>query len=35
MVGERDENAIVVDGLFVDVDFQVGEGEDVSLLSWH
>lgn len=28
MVGEKDRNAIVVDGLFVNVDFQVGEGED-------
>ena len=28
MVGERDGNAIVVDGLFVDSDFQVGKGED-------
>ena len=28
-MGERDGNAIVVDGLFVDVDFQVGEGDEV------
>lgn len=28
MVGERDGNAIVVDSLFVDSDFQIGEGED-------
>lgn len=29
MVGKRDGNAIVVDGLFVDSDFHVWEGEDV------
>ena len=27
MVGERDGNAIVVNNLFVDADFQIGEGE--------
>ena len=29
MVGERDGNAIVIDSLFVDADFQVVECEDV------
>jgi hypothetical protein len=28
MVGERDGVVIVVDNLFVDADFQVGESED-------
>lgn len=28
MVGERDGVVIVVNGLFVDADFQVGEGEN-------
>ncbi|MGE9880545.1 hypothetical protein ACQRBH_01260 [Bariatricus sp. SGI.161] len=32
MVGERDGNDIVVDGLFVDADFQVREGEDVGTM---
>jgi len=35
MVGEWNGNAIVVDNLFVNADFQIGEGEDVSLLSWY
>lgn len=29
MVGERDGVVIVINGLFVDADFQIGEGEDV------
>ena len=28
MVGERDGVVIVVDNLFVDADFQIGEGKD-------
>ena len=32
MVGERDGNAIVVDGLFVDADFQIGEGKDAGTM---
>ena len=32
MVGERDGNVIVVDGLFVDAYFQVGEGENIETM---
>ncbi|MGN8785288.1 hypothetical protein ACTNES_13370 [Blautia sp. HCP3S3_D9] len=32
MVSERDGNAIVVDGLFVDADLQVGEGENIGTM---
>ena len=32
MVGERYGNAIVVDVLFVDADFQVGEDKDVGTM---
>lgn len=32
MVGKRDGNAIVVDGLFVDADFQIGEGENIGTM---
>ena len=36
MVGERNGNAIVVDGLFIDTDFQIGESEDIGTMggSW-
>lgn len=32
MVGEWNGNAIVVDCLFIDANFQVGEGEDVGTM---
>lgn len=32
MVGERNRVVIMIDGLFVDADFQVGEGEDVGTM---
>lgn len=32
MVGERNGNAIVVDGLFIDTDFQIGESEDIGTM---
>ena len=32
MVSKRDGNAILVDGLFVDADFQFGEGEDIGTM---
>ncbi|WP_269145777.1 hypothetical protein [Anaerostipes faecalis] len=32
MVGERGGTTIVVDDLFVDVDFQIGEYEDIGTM---